>query len=95
MPLATPDVSAIQKLVGAITILIASGLTAATSFGVPLTVDQDTKLLGVWAALGAVIVLADSIIRSGRSKAHAAIVTAQAQAPVAPAKPATRRAPAK
>lgn len=84
-PLATPDVTTVQKLVGSLTVVIGAGLTAATSFGVNLSVDQDTKILALWAALGGVIVLADSIIRSGRSKVHAAIVTAQAAKVPAPA----------
>jgi len=65
--MSTPDVTAVQKLVAAFTAVLATGLGVATSFGVNLTVDQDTKILALWAALGGFLVVADAVIRHGRS----------------------------
>jgi len=80
----TPDITTMQKVVGAITALLVAALSAANGFGAHLTVAQDTQILAIWVALGAFAVTADAIIRSGRAKAHAAIVVA-ANAATAPA----------
>jgi hypothetical protein len=70
-----PDITPMQKLVGALTAVITIGLETATSFGAGLTVNQDTKLLALWGALSAFALTADAIIRQGRAK-HLAIVKA-------------------
>jgi hypothetical protein len=94
-PLATPDVTPVQKLVGAFTLVLATGLAAATSFGVNLSVDQDTKILALWGALGGFIVIADSIIRHGRAQAAAAKQIATATIAAAKTPPARKPAAAK
>lgn len=68
-PLNTPDVTLMQKLVGAISGVIVAGIAVAQAFGADLTVEQGAAILGLWAALGSVLVLADAIIRNGRARA--------------------------
>lgn len=80
-----PDITAMQKLVGSITVLITSALSTATALGHGLTIDQDTKLLALWAAVSGVALTADAIIRQGRAK-HVAIVKAAEITAAAPAK---------
>jgi hypothetical protein len=75
----TPDVTLMQKLVGAISALVVTGIGAAQAFGADLTVEQGAALLGLWTALGGVLVLADAIIRNGRSRALAASPPAQVE----------------
>jgi hypothetical protein len=77
--LSTPDITLMQKLVGAITLLITAGIGVAQAFGTNLTVGQSAALLSVWAALGSVLVLADAVIRNGRSRALAANPPAKAE----------------
>jgi hypothetical protein len=74
MPIATPDVTLVQKLVGAITAVIVAGIGVVNSFGwANITVDQSAKLLALWAALGGIAVLADAHIRHGRATVAAAV----------------------
>ena len=68
-PLKTPDVTLMQKLVGAISLLIGAILTTAQSFGADLSGEQITQILGLWTAFAGVLVIADAIIRNGRSRA--------------------------
>lgn len=70
--LSTPDITLMQKLVGAITALVTAGIGVAKAFGADLTVQQSAALLGLWAALGSVLVIADAVIRHGRSRLLAA-----------------------
>lgn len=103
-PLASPDITSMQKLVGALTAVITAAVSLASSFGAHITAEQGIKIMALWAALGGFAVVADAIIRQGRAKAHAAITIAAAAAQAAtPAivvtatakrKPAARRKPA-
>lgn len=68
-PLKTPDVTLVQKLVAAVSALIAAGLAALQAFGVDLTTEQVTSIVGLWTALASVFVIADAIIRNGRARA--------------------------
>lgn len=70
--LSTPDITLMQKLVAAISAIITAGLGVAQAFGADLTVEQSAALLGLWAALGSVLVVADAVIRNGRSRALSA-----------------------
>jgi hypothetical protein len=63
----TPDITPVQKLVASAITLLAAVLTVATSFGVDLTTEQITALLGLATALGAFFVVADAVIRHGRA----------------------------
>ena len=67
----TPDITPIQKLVAAVVSVIASLLTVLQAFGVPLTMNQSGALLGFFTTLGAAFVIADAVIRNGRSRSLA------------------------
>lgn len=67
----TPDITPIQKLVGAVVTVIGSLLTLLTAFGVELTAEQSGAILGFVGALGAAFVIADAVIRNGRARALA------------------------
>lgn len=64
----TPDVTPVQKLVAAALTVLGAGLTLAMSFGVDLTTEQVTAIGGFAAAVGSAFVVADAVIRNGRSK---------------------------
>jgi len=70
--LATPDITAMQKIVGAVTVVIVAALGAAQAFGWDITPEQNGAVLSLWTALGGVLVIADAVIRNGRSRALAA-----------------------
>lgn len=92
----TPDVTSMQKIVGALTVVITAGLSLAAAFGAGLSVEQDTKILALWAALGSFAVTADAIIRHGRSTTAAAKHAADAVVAAANATASRpKRAPAK
>lgn len=92
MPLATPDVTRVQQFVAAFTAVIVAAIGVVDSFGwANITVDQSAKLLGLWAALGGVAVVADAVIRHGRATAQAAANLAAASKPVAPVVKAPKR----
>lgn len=103
-PLSSPDITSMQKLVGALTAVITTAVSLASAFGANITAEQGIKIMALWAALGGLAVVADAIIRQGRAKAHAAITIAAAAAQAAPPtlvvsttakrKPAARRKPA-
>lgn len=67
----TPDVTPIQKIVGAATVLIASVFTLLTAFGVDISAGQQAAVLGFVTSLGGFFVIADAVIRHGRSRALA------------------------
>lgn len=64
----TPDVTSIQKLVGAGAAVLTSLLTLLAAFGVELTVAQQGAILGFAGTVGAALVVADAVIRHGRSR---------------------------
>lgn len=69
-PLATPDITPIQKLVAAIGAVIVALMGLINSFDIyDISGEQSAAALGFWVALGGVIVLADAIIRNGRARA--------------------------
>ena len=68
-PLSTPDITLMQKLVGAVSALIVAGLAVAQAFGADFTVEQSSAILGLWTALGGILVIADAVIRNGRARA--------------------------
>lgn len=65
----TPDVTLVQKLVGAVIAVLAALLPVLTAFGVSITTEQITAILGFATALGSAFVIADAVIRNGRSRA--------------------------
>lgn len=68
--LKTPDVTPMQMIVGAISGLVTAVIGMVAAFGwAELSLEQTGALLGAWAAFGSVLVLADAIIRNGRSRA--------------------------
>ena len=76
--LKTPDVTPIQMIVGAITVWLTSIITLVNVFGwAEIDATEGAALMGVWSALGGIAVLADAIIRNGRSRALAAKPPAQ------------------
>ena len=70
--LATPDITLMQKLVGGLTGLLVAVLGLVQAFGVDITPTQNGAILTLWTALGSVLVIADAVIRNGRSRALAA-----------------------
>jgi membrane associated rhomboid family serine protease len=90
--LETPDVTLVQKLIGLLTAVIVAGFGVAKAFGVDITPEESAALLGLWTALGAVFVLGDAIIRNGRAKHLAGMVSVDKPAVSAPThKARTRR----
>jgi hypothetical protein len=68
--LSTPDLTPMQLIVGAVSGVITAVVTLVNVFGwAAIDAVETAALLGVWAALGSVLVLADAIIRNGRSRA--------------------------
>jgi hypothetical protein len=69
-PLATPDITLMQKIVAAVSALVVAGIALVNAFGwTEIDATESAALLGLWTALGGVLVLADAIIRHGRSRA--------------------------
>lgn len=65
----TPNVTLVQKLVGAALTVASSLITLLVAFGVDITTEQIAAILGSLSAFGSFLVLADAIIRNGRSRA--------------------------
>lgn len=63
----TPDITPVQKLATGAVALLGAVLTALTAFGVDLTTEQVTAVLGLGTALGGFLVIADAVIRHGRA----------------------------
>lgn len=69
-PLQTPDITLMQKLVGAISALIVAAIACVNAFGwSEIDLIESSALIGLWTALGAVLVIADAVIRNGRARA--------------------------
>jgi hypothetical protein len=69
-PLQTPDITLMQKVVGAVSALVVAGIALINAFGwTEIDATESAALLGLWTALGGVLVLADAIIRNGRARA--------------------------
>lgn len=67
-----PDVTAIQKIVGAVSAVIVAVIAALNVFNLAeIDAAEASALLGVWAAFGSFLVIADAVIRNGRSRALA------------------------
>jgi hypothetical protein len=68
--LETPDVTSVQKLVAAGLVLLGSLVALVNAFEwADVDAGEAASITGVYAAFGSVIVLADAIIRNGRSRA--------------------------
>ena len=76
--LATPDITLMQKLVGAISVLLVAVLGAVNAFGWDISPEQNGAVVTLWTALASVLVIADAVIRNGRSRALAASPPAMA-----------------
>lgn len=69
-PLSTPDVTPIQKLVGAVGAVLIAGMGVIEAFDFyEITGEQSAAVLGFWTALSSVLVIADAVIRNGRARA--------------------------
>ncbi len=67
----TPDVTPVQALVAAVGGLITTIVVLVNSFGwYDITGEQALAAGAVWASFGSVLVIADAIIRNGRSRAY-------------------------
>ena len=64
----TPDITPMQKLVGAGVAVLASLLTLLAAFGIDLTAAQQAAILGFAGTVGSALAIADAIIRHGRSR---------------------------
>ena len=64
----TPDVTTVQKLVAGGYAVLGAILALLEAFGLDLTTEQVAAVLGLYTALGAFYVIADAVIRHGRSK---------------------------
>lgn len=83
-----PDITPMQKIVGAVTVVLTALLGVVNAFGwYDISGDQAGAILTLWAALGGLGVIADSIIRNGRSKIAAAAIRAGEKPPGASANP--------
>jgi hypothetical protein len=70
--LSTPDITPVQLVVGAVSTLIAAVIVLVNTFGwANISPAEGAAIFGVWSALGGLAVLADAIIRNGRSRALA------------------------
>lgn len=65
----TPDITKAQIIA-----LVQAVLALVVAFGIDLTDDQTTAIIGLAGALAVVLPLADAIIRNGRSRIYAAHV---------------------
>lgn len=65
----TPDITKAQVIA-----LVQAVLALVVAFGIDLTDDQTTAIIGLAGALAVVLPLADAIIRNGRSRVYAAHV---------------------
>ena len=68
----TPDVTLVQTLVAAVVGAVPVLGTLLIAFGVEVTPAQLGAVSGAIAALGGIYVIADAIIRNGRSRVLAA-----------------------
>lgn len=67
--LSTPDITLMQKLVAALGGVIVALIVLVNAFEFyDVTAEQSGAVMGLWAAVGSVLVLADAIIRNGRSR---------------------------
>lgn len=81
--MSTPDLTTVQKISGAIMVLLAALWPLLEAFDYGLNTTQTVAISGFVTAFVSVAVLADSIIRSGRSRVAAAKVAKPAPAPKA------------
>lgn len=66
----TPDITPIQKLVALGAGVIPALIAVVNAFGIyDVTAEQSGAILGLYTVLGSFTVLADAIIRNGRSRA--------------------------
>lgn len=68
----TPDVTLVQKLVAAVVAAVPVIGTLLIAFGVNVTPEQLGAVSGAIVALGGIYVIADAVIRNGRSRIVAA-----------------------
>lgn len=65
----TPDITPLQKFVTGVTLLLTSILGLVNAFDwYDISGEQGVAILGVWTTLASVLVLADAVIRHGRSR---------------------------
>lgn len=68
-PLKTPDITPMQKLVGAVGALLLSVMALLNTFELyDITGEQSAAAMGFWTALGTALVVADAVIRNGRAR---------------------------
>ena len=65
----TPDITKAQVIA-----LVQAVIALVVAFGIDLTDEQTTAIIGLAGALAIVLPLADAIIRNGRSRIYAAHV---------------------
>ena len=71
-PLETPNVTAVQKLAAAGLVLLGSLLALVNAFEwADIDAGEAAAVSGTYSAFASVVVLADAIIRNGRSRAFA------------------------
>lgn len=70
----TPDITKAQILA-----LIQAVLALAIAFGVDLSTEQQTAILGLAGAVAVVLPIADAIIRNGRSRIVAESIRAMGE----------------
>lgn len=70
----TPDITKAQVVA-----LLQAIIALAVAFGVSLSAEQQTALIGLAGAIAVVLPLADAIIRNGRSRIYAESVKASRQ----------------
>lgn len=68
----TPDITKAQYVA-----IVQPVITVAVAFGAPVSDAQSTALIGLAGAFSTALVVADAIIRRGRSNNAAAIATAK------------------
>jgi hypothetical protein len=76
-----PDITKAQ-----IVAVVQSVIAVAAAFGLPLTSQQSTALIGLSGLIAVALTVSDSVIRNGRAHMLAASISA---APVATKKPTT------
>lgn len=66
----TPDVTPIQGFVAAVSAVLAAGMALINAFEwYDISGPQAATVLGLWAAIGGLLVSSDAVIRHGRSRA--------------------------
>lgn len=66
----TPDVTPIQMFVAAMSAVLSAGMAMVNAFEwYDISGPQAATVIGLWTALGGLLVIGDMVIRHGRSRA--------------------------